>query len=128
MTSSTPVPARVAVAFDNEPDRRYLYRPGELLVASGCESYVYKDLERIGVQETQVLSELDVVLFRMGPAVDIPALVDDLLAKDDGLEVLKASGITSTPTIGTERSWPRSVSRTRRWRRRQKGSKTRNGR
>jgi len=83
--SSYPSLPFVAANAD-DPARFYLYRPGELLVASHSEPLVTDRLADVA-QVTEVIPELDVVRFQLRADLDVPAFIDELLAEDESLQV-----------------------------------------
>ena len=76
----------IAVANADDPARFYLYRPGELLVASRSEPLVTDRLADIA-EITEVIPELEVVRFQLRADMDVPAFIDELLAEDESLQV-----------------------------------------
>lgn len=77
----------VAVAYADDPARFYLYRPAALVVASQSEALISDRLEQYGAELDRVIPELDLILFRVPPNVDVPTLVDELLSEDETLRV-----------------------------------------
>src|SRR5579862_248496 len=87
MAELTSYPSLPFVAANaDDPARFYLYRPGELLVASHSEPLVTDRLPDVA-QVTEVIPELDVVRFQLQADLDVPAFIDELLAEDESLQV-----------------------------------------
>jgi subtilisin family serine protease len=76
----TRVGERNDISVNRAAGQEYLYRPRELLVVAEDLPLVRAEIERTKPERREPIDELRVVRFRLGPNVDIPALVTRLRA------------------------------------------------